>query len=134
MTQEVEQMMASNNWQGALAKCKELGVQYPTSAKVMAYTGLCFYKAQDFGNAATYFKKALLLDEKYFDAALKLAQCLDRLLLYSEALEAAQVAHKLRPSDPTANVLLNGLQRQVASEPAQAWNKGVRHNVTISSD
>lgn len=135
MTQEVEQLMARGNWEGAFAACQSLAVEHPSSAKVQGYLGLCLYRQQNFEAAAACFRKALLLDEKFWEAALKLAQCLDRLMQYEEALEAAKAAHKLRPSDPTINVLVNGLERQVCEKPVDGWQKStIRHNVTISSE
>ena len=135
MTEEVEQMMGRGDWDGALASCQQLVVDHPSSAKLHGYLGLCFYRRASYGDAAACFRKALLLDEKFWEAALKLAQCLDRMMQYEEALDAARVAHKLRPSDPTINVLVNGLERQTTEKTTDGWQKtGIRHNVTISSE
>src|SRR5207237_5921316 len=105
MTEEIEQLMGQGNWEGAAKRCDELITEHPTNARLYGYRGLCLYRKQAFEDAAGAFQKALLLDEKFWEAALKLAQCLDRLMKYPEALTAARVAHKLRPSDPTVNVL-----------------------------
>ncbi len=135
MTQEVEQLMGRGDWDGAFAMCRQLVVDHPSNPKLRAYLGLCLYRQQNFDDAAKSFRTALQLDETYWEAALKLAQCLDRLMQYEEALEAAKVAQNLRPSDPTITILLNGLERQVKQQVTDGWQKTtVRHNITISSE
>ncbi len=135
MTEEVEQMMGRGDWDGAFTSCQQLIADHPSSAKLHGYIGLCLYRRTDYAGAAASFRTALLLDEKFWEAALKLAQCLDRMMQYDEALDAAKAAHKLRPSDPTINVLVNGLERQVTEKSADGWAKTtIRHNVTISSE
>lgn len=135
MTEEVEQMMARGAWAEAQARSAELVQAHPANAKLHGYLGLCLFRQQNFSAAADCFRKALLLDDKFWEAALKLAQCHDRLLQYDEALSAAKIAHKLRPSDPTINVLINGLERQVTESLTDGWQKTtVRHNVSLSSE
>lgn len=136
MTQEIEQMMGRGEWETAQTRCSELIASHPTNARLHGYLGLCLFRLQQYEEATRSFRLALTLDEKFWEAALKLAQCFDRMMKYPEALEAARVAHRLRPSDPTINVLINGLERQ-ASDPITGggWEKNaVRHNVSLASE
>ena len=137
MTEHIDQLMARGDWPGALKASQEKVVELPTSAKLHGYVGMCHFRMQQYEAAAKSFRAALTLDDKFFEVALKLAQSLDRLMRYEEALDAANHAHHLRPSDTTVNVLLHGLQRQVQDHSGDAWLKSqhlTRHNVTIASE
>lgn len=137
MTEHIDQLMAKGDWPAALKAAQDKVAELPTSPKLHAYVGLCQFRMRQFEEAVKSFRTALTLDDKFFDVALKLAQSLDRLMRYDEALEAAVHAHNLRPSDTTVNVLLHGLQRQVVDHSGDAWLKTAnlsRHNVTISSE
>lgn len=137
MTEQIDQLMAKGDWPAALKVAQEKVAEIPTSAKLHGYVGLCQFRLRLFEDAVKSFRTALTLDDKFFDVALKLAQSLDRLMRYDEALEAASHAYKLRPSDTTVNVLLHGLQRQVQDHSGDGWMKNIihaRHNVTISSE
>lgn len=137
MTEHIDQLMAKGDWPAALKAAQEKVTELPTSAKLHGYVGLCHFRLRQFEDAVRSFRTALTLDDKFFDVALKLAQSLDRLMRYEEALEAANHAHKLRPSDTTVTVLLHGLQRQVADHSGDGWMKSVihqQHNVTLSSE
>jgi tetratricopeptide (TPR) repeat protein len=136
MTGDIEREMAAGNWPKALELSRELAHKVPTSPKLHAYVGICCFRLQRFDEAVNSFRVALTLDDKYFDVALKLAQCLDRLMRYDEALTAAEIAVKLRPSDTTANVLINGLRRQVQHKhTGDGWVASKPwHNVTFADE
>jgi len=137
MTDHIEQVMASGNWPQALALSREMVHKLPNSPKLHAYVGICCFRLQRFEEAAASFRTALTLDENNFDVALKLAQSLDRLLRFDDALAAAEIAVKIRPSDTTANVLINGLRRQTGPKSTgDAWvvSNRVRHNVSFSDE
>jgi Flp pilus assembly protein TadD len=136
MTEQIEKLMAQGNWVAAQQMTQQLLMDTPSSTKLHSYNGLCFFRMSRFEEAAREFKIAITLDDKNFDAALKLAQSLDRLLRFPEALEAANHAHKLRPGDATTTVLINGLKRQVQETISDAWQRTahLQHNVSLSSE
>ncbi|MBI1756684.1 MAG: tetratricopeptide repeat protein [Fimbriimonas ginsengisoli] len=135
MVEEVERLMAQNDWEAAECRSRVLMVEHPTNARLRGYLGLCLYRKQAFEEASEHFRKAILLQPTFWEASLKLAQCLDRLMRYEEALEAAREAHLVHPGDPTLNVLIHGLERQVEDKGVGAWQRTTRqHNVTMAND
>jgi tetratricopeptide (TPR) repeat protein len=135
ITDEVEKLIGLGQWEEAKTQCERLVVEYPTNARARAYLGLCYFRKNDFCEAAPHFRQAMLLDDKFWEAAFKLAQCLDRMLRFDEALEAARAAHCLKPSDPAITALVNGLERNVTKERTDGWQRTtLQHNVYLSNE
>ncbi len=101
-----------------------------------AYLGICLYKQNQFAPAAESFKRATLLDPKFVDAGVKLAQCYDRLRQYEEAYVVAREWLTICPSNRTLQGLVHGLELQVKGNRVDGWEKSRHfgHNVVFARD
>jgi tetratricopeptide (TPR) repeat protein len=137
MTREVEILMQQGKWQEALAECQKLIQQQPAIPKLHGYLGFCYMKLNQIPQAEAAFRKAITLDPNYWEAGIKLAQCLDRMMKYKEALQIAEHYQHMRPNDPALASLVNGLRRQAGAVEEESWQKSVKggwHNITLSQE
>lgn len=93
----------------------------PTDAKIHAYEGICFFRMGDFASAEPCFMRASTLDERFVDAGVKRAQCLDRMHRYDEALEVAREWHRQRPNDPALNAIIEAHQYRAHPRRVEGW-------------
>jgi len=133
--QNVEAMMARADWDGAIVECKAILQVQPTNARVHAYIAMCYMRKNDFATAETGFKRATLLDPKFWEAGVKQVQCLYHLKRYEEAYVLAQEWHRERPGDRTLNSMLDFL-RPICRGERQGWERtaGLSHNVRLASE
>lgn len=137
MLEEIEQLMRIGKWEEVFHRCRAALQINPTHPRLNAYIALCYMRGNQFEHAAQYFRKAVTLDENFFEAHLKLAQCLDRMQLFNEGLLHAKEAVRLRPNDPTAKLLMQGLERNATPEFKDGWERSegpMFHNVSLSEE
>src|SRR5256885_14964727 len=112
MTREVEALMQQGKWNEALTECQKLIEQQPVNPRAHGYLGMCFMRLNKFAEAEPAFRKAITLDPNFWEAGVRLAQCLDRQLKDKEGLQIAEHYLKMRPHDHALQTLVNGLWRQ----------------------
>jgi predicted Zn-dependent protease len=137
LTRELEILMQQNKWAEALPACQALIQEHPTTPKLHGYLGFINMKLNNLQNAEAAFRKAITLDPNYWEAGVKLAQVLDRMMKYKEGLQVAESFLPMRPNDPALNALVNGLRRQAGAVEEESWQKSVKggwHNVTLSQE
>jgi len=125
MISPVEDLLKCGRWADALLIAEGVVEQQPLNAKAHAYVGLCHYRMGNFEKAVSPLQRAITLDENYWEAGTKLAQALDRLQRYEEALDVVNRCLEVRPSDPTLIHLQSGLQRSVPEKITDSWQKTV---------
>ena len=129
--------MRQGKWVEALAACQALIAEHPTTPKLHGYLGFIYMKMNNIQAAEAAFRKAITLDPNYWEAGVKLAQCLDRMMKYKEALQVAESFLPMRPNDPALHSLVNGLRRQAGAVEEESWQKSTKggfHNVTLSQE
>lgn len=132
---EIEVHLFRGEWKEALAKSEQEAFEQPSNAAIHAYVGLCHYRMGNFALAVEPLRKAVALDSQHWEAGTKLAQSLDRLQRYEEALEVANAFLVVRPSDPTLVHLKAGLERQVPEKITDSWQKSIHldwHHVELT--
>lgn len=137
MTREIETLMQQGKWQEAVVQCQVLIDQQPAIPKLHGYLGFCNMKLNKVEQAEAAFRRAITLDPNYWEAGVKLAQCLDRMMKYKEALQIAEDYLHMRPNEAALQALVNGLRRQAGAVEEESWQKSVKggwHNVTLSQD
>lgn len=138
MTREVEILMQQGKWQEAVTGCQDLIQQQPVNPKFHGMLGFCYFKLNNFVSAESAFRRAITLEPNYWEAGIKLAQCLDRMMKYKEALQVAEFYLTMRPNDQALLALVNGLRRQAGAVEEESWQKNVKkgtmHNVTLSQE
>lgn len=137
MTREIECLMQQGKWDDAMVQIQALIQLQPVNPRLHAYLGMCHMRKNDFKQAEPCFRKAITLDPNFWEAGVRLAQCLDRLLNYKEALQVAEKYLVMRPNDPTLRALVNGLKRQAGAVEEETWQKstkGAWHNVHLAQD
>ena len=129
--------MQQGKWPEAVAACRALIQEQPVNPKLQGMLGYCCMRMNDVTQAEAAFRKAITLDPNYWEAGVKLAQCLDRMMRYKEALQIAESYLPMRPNDPALVALVNGLRRQAGAQEEESWQKSTKggwHNVTLSQD
>jgi len=121
MLEPIEREMAAGNWQAALELSQTAIAEHPTSAKAHAYHAWNLIQLDRQSEAVVPLKTAVELEPHFWQANHQLAQLLDRLGRYSEALEHAREALKERPGDDGIQGLIRGLERQVPEEITDSW-------------
>lgn len=122
---EIERHIRKSNWAEALKATKHLLQDHPSQARLHGYAGLCNFRLEQFESAVDSLRRAVVLDENFWEAGTLLAQALDRLLRFEEALDVVEQFLVVRPSDPTLIHLRNGLQRIVPERITDAWQKSI---------
>jgi tetratricopeptide (TPR) repeat protein len=132
----IETHMQNGRWEEAEHACNAALQVQPTSAKLHAYLGMCYFRRSICDKAVDSFKKATLLDPNFVDAGIKLAQSYDRLQRYEEAYATAVEWLRIRPADRTLQGLVHGLQHQVKGNRTDGWERTQRvsHRVVLASD
>lgn len=137
MTEEVDNLVRQGKWDEALVKCQALVQFQPVNPKLHGYLGLIYARKNDLPNAEAAFRKAITLDPNFWEAGIRLAQVLDRMMKYKEGLQIAEHYLKMRPNEAALQALVNGLRRQAGAVEEESWQKstkGAWHNVTLSQD
>jgi Flp pilus assembly protein TadD len=118
----IELLMQKRDWAGAADACRtELDV-HPTSARVHGYLGMALFRLDAFADAATSFQRAVALDPNFWEAGVKLAQCLTQLRHYEEAFKVANEWLHVQPNNNTLQGLLEFLKPMVRGE-TQRWER-----------
>ncbi len=124
-TEEIERHLDEGRWKEAFQAAKELVARQPALPKAHAYLGLCYARFGELAKAAESLRTAFELQPHFWEAGIKLAECLDQLGRYEEALEVAQRTLKDRPSDEAVIGLVRGLQRQLPERITDGWQKSL---------
>lgn len=135
MTEEIRAFMAKGAWSEAKAASQQYVNNLPTNAEAQAYLGLCYFHEANFGEALKCFERATELNPKYWEAGLKVVQCLDRLCRQEEAYAAAVHWQHVHPNDPTLNFLATSLKKYESQAVTDGWQKSKykpEHHVTFS--
>lgn len=121
MLEPIEREMAAGNWQAAVELSQAAIADHPTCAKAHAYHAWNLIQLDRESEAVAPLKTAVELEPRFWQASQQLAQLLDRLGRYAEALEHAREALRERPSDDGIIGLVRGLERQVPEEITDSW-------------
>lgn len=131
--QGIEAMMQRGDWAGAMLQTRAALQVTPTNPKLHAYMGICYFRQNDFANAEMCFRRAGVLDEKFWEAGTKHAQCLDRLHRYEEAYTVAKQWLKVNPSCNTLKGIILALEHQVKGDHQEGWerSRGMGYHVEL---
>lgn len=135
MIREIESSLQGGQWLDARHLAEQFLQFNPTNARVYGYLGITYYRTGEYEKALEPLRKAITLDENFWEAGTLLAQTLDRLLKYEAALEVAEQFLALRPSDQTLLHLREGLLRNVPKKITDSWEKSVQldwHHVELT--
>ncbi len=123
MLQDIEQIMQTGNWQAVETACRNSLLAHPTNPKVHAYLGLSFFKRAQYELAVDPLKRATILDPKFSDAGIKLAQALNHVRRYKEALQVAKEYLQLCPNSTILLGLIDFLSEKRGLEDTEAWER-----------
>lgn len=121
MLEPIEREMAAGQWEAAAELSRAIIADHPTCAKAYAYYAWSLVQIGRLKEAVDPLMKAVTLEPHFWQANQQLAQLLDRLGRYSEALHHAKQALRERPGDPKILSLVRGLERQVPEEVTDSW-------------
>lgn len=129
--QTIENHMQRGAWDDAIAECRQfLGAQ-PVNSTVWAYLGVCHFRKSEWEHAVEALKRATILDPKFVDAGVKLAQALHRLGRGLEALEVSEHFLTIRPGDRTLEGLREALHHHSHQRRTDGWERTIRLNSQI---
>ncbi len=135
MIGEIETQIRAGRWLDARHLAEQFLQVQPGNTRAHAYLGLTYYRTGEFEQAVAPLQKAIILDGQFWEAGTMLAQALDRLLRFDEALEVVEQFLVVRPSDPTLVRLKEGLLRNVAPKITDSWQKSTKldhHRVELT--
>jgi len=128
--------MQQGAWDDAILECKAVLQLQPTNARILGCLGMCHFRKGEFDKAIVPFRKASILDPKFWEAGVKLAQCHDRLKRYEEAYEIAKEWLRVRPQDHTLQGLVEALKYQVRGNKVEGWERTAHlaHEIKFAND
>lgn len=131
----IEALIQRGDWANAIVQCQAAIQVTPTNAKLHAYLGICYFRQEDFANAEPCFRRAGILDERFWQAGAKHAQCLYKLRRYEEAFQVAKTWAKVNPSDNTLRGLIITLEHQVKGTFQEGWerSRGAGYDIRLNS-
>lgn len=118
---EIEEHLEAQRWEEAQAASRDFVDLQPAIPEGHAYLGLSEAHLGHLDQAVESLRKAFILKPHYWQAGLALADCLDRLGRYEEALSVAEQTAKDRPSDEAVLGLVRSLRRQVKPNRTDGW-------------
>ncbi len=121
MLDAIERAIAAGEWSTAADLCRQQIAEHPTTAKLYAYLGWCEVQLNRPSAAVQPLRTAVILEPHYWQASFQLAQLLDRMGRYPEALQAANDALREKPGHPQIVALVRGLERQVPEKITDSW-------------
>lgn len=134
MLEPIETALNAGKWSEALALCEEFLAEHPTVARLNAYHGWSLIQLGRLPEAVEPLRKAVTLEPHFWQASFRLAQLLDRMGRYAEALQHAKHALKEKPGHRSIEGLVRGLERQVPEDVTDAWQvstKPMFHTVSM---
>jgi tetratricopeptide (TPR) repeat protein len=126
----IEGLMRQGNWDDAMLACRSALQVQPTNAKMHAYLGLCQFQKQDWQGAAGSFQKATALQPDFWQAGAKLAQSLERMRRYPEALDVAREFARVQPNDITLQGLIRYLTPMVRNR-VEGWERTAHLGIEV---
>ncbi len=132
----IDALMLKGAWDDAIIECKAVLQLQPTNARLHGLLGMCHFRKGEYDKALEPFRKASVLDPKFWEAGVKLAQCYDRLRRYEEAYTTAKEWLRVRPQDHTLQGLVELLQYQVRGNKVEGWERTAHlaHNIKFARD
>ncbi len=125
MTTDIQRHIADGNWEAAKRHAESVVDTQPANPLGHAYLGYVLAHFGNYERAAECLRVATTLDNQLWQAGILLAQVLDRLLRFQEALEVTEAFLKVKPSHPTLVHLREGLKRNVPEKITDSWQKSV---------
>ena len=120
----IEGLLAQGKLAEAAESCQVAILRHPTNARFHAYLGMSLFRTEQFAPAESSFRRATLLDPKFWEAGVKHAQCLYQLRNFEEAYKVAMEWAKVRPADNTLRGLIEFLKPLIQGE-RQGWERTV---------
>ena len=132
----IETYLQQGKLDEAISACNEALMEQPTNARFHAYLGMCHFRKAEFEPAAQSFQRATALDPNFCDAAVKLAQCYDRLRKYEESYSIAKEWLQIYPNNRVLQGLVDALQHRVKGNRQDGWERSAHmaHAVVWAAD
>ncbi len=132
----IEQLLALGRLDEAQVECQAAIQVQPTNPKLHAYLGMCYFRRSEWLPASESFRRATALDPGFWQAGCKLAQCLDRMRRYDEALAVAKEFAHVQPNDNTLQGLVVLLSDLAKGDRKDGWERTshLAHKVKFSGD
>jgi tetratricopeptide (TPR) repeat protein len=122
----IEGLMQRGQWDDAIVECKAVIQVMPGNPTVHAYLGMCYFRKEDWENAASELRLATILDPKFLDAGVKLAQVLHKLKRHLEAYDVAMDFLHHYPGNKNLLGLADYLKPYVDSRRIDGWERSIR--------
>jgi Flp pilus assembly protein TadD len=119
----IDSLMQKADWDQAIHEIQVVLQVQPANPILHAYLGMCFFRKADFEAAVDPLRKATILDPKFFEAGVKLAQALDKLKRYAEAYDVAHDFLAIHPGDQRLQYLVQALEPYANARRQDGWER-----------
>lgn len=131
MSEVIVALMQEGKWEEVVFACQTALHDYPTNGKYQASMGEGYFQLGRLKDAEIAFRRAYTLDPTLWRAAVRHAQCLEKLHRYRDAMDVVKEWLKVKPGNSDLLGLQEFLATQHESEEHDAWERTRRMGVTI---
>lgn len=131
MSEKIVAMMQAGKWEDAIFACQSVLQVQPTNGKIHACLGESQFQLGRLVEAEPSYMRAYTLDPSLWRAAVRHAQCLEKLHRYREAMDVVTewLRHKSGNTDLLG--LKEFLETKHESQEHDAWERTRRLDVTV---
>jgi len=131
MSEKIVAIMQAGKWEDAVFACQSVLQVQPTNGKIHACLGESHFQLGQLAAAAPSFMRAYTLDPTLWRAAVRHAQCLEKLHRYRESMDVVTEWLRLKPGNTDLLGLKEFLETQHESQEHDGWERTRRLGVTI---
>jgi tetratricopeptide (TPR) repeat protein len=131
MTEKIIALMQAGKWEDAIFSCESMLQVQPTNGRIHACLGESNLQLGKLDAAEIAFMRAYTLDPSLWRAAVRRAQCLDKLHRYRECMDVVTEWLRIKPGNTDLLGLKEFLETQHESQEHDGWERTRRLGVTV---
>ena len=131
MSEIVVAMMQAGKWEEAIFTCQTMLQVQPGNGRIHACMGESNYQLGRLVDAEPSFMRAYTLDPALWRAAVRHAQCLEKLHRYRDSMDVVVEWLRIKPGNTDLLGLKEFLETQHESQEHDGWERTRRLGVTI---
>jgi len=131
MSETIVALMQTGKWEDAIFACQAVLQVQPGNGKIHACLGESNFQLGRLADAEPSYKRAYILDPTLWRAAVRHAQCLEKLHRYRESMDVVAEWLRHKPGNTDLLGLKEFLETKHESQEQDGWERTRRLDVTI---